>query len=175
MPLWDNFARQAEALPVASPHGNDDFAAIYDVSLGASARTALRNLRSRELLTVPMYISVIASPPVSGLTTPLRVIRAPYAFTVTSVVLHATTPPGATIGMDVHAGGISIFTGSGILANNITLDTTPPTNTRREINSFSGVNDPSIAIAATTELRFFVVSTNTNLNMPHITLMGYRT
>ena len=33
MPLWDNFARQAEALPVASyptggPHGADDFVAI---------------------------------------------------------------------------------------------------------------------------------------------------
>lgn len=35
MPLWDNFARQAEALPVASPHGADDFVAIHDASAGA--------------------------------------------------------------------------------------------------------------------------------------------
>jgi hypothetical protein len=171
MPLWDNFARQAEALPTASPHGGDDFVAIYDASAGAAQRTAVRNLRSRELFTVPMFISLTAAPSTSIPSTPLRVFRTPYALTITSAVLHCITPPTAIFSVDIYAGGVSIFDGStNLVNNNFSLGANA---VRAEATSFNSL--PTVAVADNTELRFFVRTTQTAIRMPQITLMGYRT
>ena len=170
MPLWDNFARQAEALPMASPHGADDFVAIHDASLGAAARTAMRNLRSRELFTVNLYTSTGASPPTTTTTRPLRVFRAPYAFTITSVVLACQTAPAGTFAGDVWADGLSIFDGGNTLnASKLALSSG---QTRTERTDFIGQSFAQVAADA--QFWFHVAATQSSIRLPQITLMGYR-
>ena len=179
MPLWDNFARSAEALPVASVHGADDFVPMWDASAGVVTRTAAQNLRSREIFALPMYVSQNAGP-VSSTTGPLRVIRTPYAFTLTSVVATCTASPtisGQSVGFDVHAGGASVFTGSSVAppVANLTLSSSGTTGAglRTAISSFSG--NSSLAIASDTELRFWSLSANAEFRQCIISLLGYRT
>lgn len=176
MPLWDNFARQAEALPLASyptggPHGADDFVAIHDASAGAVHRTAVRNLRSKEIFSVPLFTSTTVGPAVSTTTTPLRVIRTPYAFTVTSIVLHCLTAPGGVFAADVWVSGTSIFDGAATLTS--TKLALSSGQTRSEVTTFQGAS--TRAIANDSELRFFVAAAQTAIRSPSVSLLGYRT
>lgn len=169
MPLWDNLARQSQAVPLAAPHGADDFVAVHDASTGAVSRTAVRNLRSRELFTVNMFTNVGAAPATTTATAPLRVFRMPYAFTITSVVLAAMTPPGGNFGVDVWNNGVSVFTGGNTLASNVTLGSG---SRRVEVATFAAGG--TFPAAFDSEMRFFVVVTQASIRMPQLTIMGYR-
>lgn len=173
MPLWDNFARQAEALPLAAPHGADDFIAIHDASASAAQKIAVRNLRSKELFSVPMYQASTAAVAANVIVNaPLRVIRCPYAFTLTMIVVSAVTAPSATYSFDVMSNRIGIFTGGTALSSPIQLATSA---LRAEYTSFNG--QPTFSIAENDELRFYVTAgaTTNAVRMPNIHLLGYRT
>ena len=170
MPLWDNFARSAEALPVASVHGADDFVPMWDASAGVVTRTAAQNLKSREIFTVNLFTSTATNPVVTATTAPLRVFRAPYAFTITSVVLHCMTAPTAVFAADVFNAGVSIFDGSGTLTSNkLALSSN---SFRTEVSSFSG--NAQFNAAADSEFRFYVQTTQASIRRPQVTLLGYR-
>jgi hypothetical protein len=173
MPLWDSLARQAQSAALAAPHGADDFVAIYDASAGAVHRTAVRNLRSRELFTVNMFTNVGASPAATTSTaSPLRIFRTPYAFTVTSMVLACVVPNGATFSVDVFNNGLSVFNGGTILGARISLGSGVR---RAEAIDFNG--SPAFLAAADSEFRFYVTAAQTTgaIRMPQVTVMGYRT
>ena len=170
MPLWDNFARVAEALPVVAPHGAEDFVAMQDQSLGAVTRTQVQNLRSREIFTVNLFTSVSLNPATTATTAPLRVFRAPYAFTITSVVLHCVTAPAGTFAADVFNAGLSIFDGGNLL-NSTKLALSSGT-TRTQVTSFSG--NAQFDAVANSEFRFYVAATQTAIRLPQVTLLGFR-
>ena len=173
MPLWDNFARQAEALPLAAPHGADDFIAIHDASASAAQKIAVRDLRSKELFSVPMYqASTAAVGATTLLAAPLRVIRCPYAFTMTALVVSAVTAPNAIYSFDMFSNRIGVFTGGSILSAPLQITSGA---LRAEYTSFNG--QPTFSIAANDELRFYVTAgaTTNSIRMPNLHILGYRT
>lgn len=168
MPLWDNLRRQVEALPGVSAYDPAaDFAPMFDASEAVVSKVLLKDLRSKDLISVPMYSSRGVEPQTTTPTTPRRVIRSPWAITIELVYATCEVAGSGNSAFDVHKNSASLWGGA----------TTP---LQAGVTLGSGVRVASSTPTTTTlaemdEIRFHIQAVNASLRTPWLHLLFYRT
>jgi len=167
LPLWDNLRRQVEALPSVSAYDpNADFAPMFDASDAVISKVLLKNMRSLDLISLPMFSSRTAAPAVTTNTTPRRVIRSPWAITIDRVYASCEVAGSGNTVFDIHKNSLSLWTGGSGLNTSITL------------SSGSRVNSEvptTTTVAEMDELRFHIQAVNSAVRAPWLHILFYRT
>lgn len=167
MPLWDNLRRQVEAIPdVAAYDGAADFAPMFDASLGVVSKVLLKDLRSKELISVPMFTSRTAAPTVTTSTIPLRVLRAPYAMTIERIYATCDTAGAGNTSFDVMKNSASLWGGGASPTSQVTLGSSVRVNSEVPTTT---------TFAEMDEFRFYVAAVNSSIRIPWLHVFGYRT
>lgn len=167
MPLWDNLRRQVEALPGVSAYDPAaDFAPMFDASEAVIAKVLLKDLRSKDLISVPMFSSRTVSPSVTTTTTPRRVLRSPWAITIDRIYASCEVAGSGNTVFDVHKNSLSLWTGLSAINTSITLSSglrvsseVPTTTTLAEMD----------------EIRFHIQAVNASCLAPWLHILFYRT
>lgn len=166
MPLWDSLRRQVEMLPGVSAYDAvNDFAPIVDASEGVIAKIALKDLRSKELISVPMFTSRTLAPPTTTSAQPLRVLRAPYALRIERIYATCDVAGTGTVGFDVMKNSLNLWAGASTPASNVVL------NSGIRVNSEVPTTTD---FAEMDEFRFHCAQTNTAMRVPWLHVLCYR-
>lgn len=167
MPLWDNLRRQVEALPGVSAYDPAaDFAPMFDASEAVVAKVLLKDLRSKDLISVPMFSSRTVAPAVTASATPRRVLRSPWAITIDRIYASCEVAGSGNTVFDVHKNSLSLWSGGSGLNTSITL------------SSGSRVNSEvptTTTLAEMDELRFHIQAVNSAVRAPWLHVLFYRT
>lgn len=167
MPLWDNLRRQVEALPGVSTYDPvNDFLPMFDASEAAVAKIALKDMRSRDVFSVPMYSSRTFAPTVTTNTTPRRVFRAPWAITIERIYATCDVAGSGNTVFDVHKNSLSLWTGGSGLNTSITLASGVKVNSEVPTTT---------TLAEMDELRFHIQAANSAIRVPWLHVFFYRT
>lgn len=167
MPLWDNLRRQVEALPSVSAYDPvNDFLPVFDVSEAVVAKIAMKDMRSKDVISVPMYSSRTVAPTTTAPTTPRRVLCAPWAITIERIYATCDVAGAGNTTFDVHKNGLSLWSGGSALNASLTLASGVRVN--------SGV-PTTTTLAEMDVLNFHIQAVNASIRVPWLHVFYYRT
>lgn len=167
MPLWDNLRRQVEALPGVSAYDPAaDFAPMFDASDAFVAKVLLKDLRSKDLISVPMFSSRTVQPSTTTSTTPRRVLRVPWGITIDRIYATCEVEGSGNTSFDVHKNSLSLWGGGSGVSANITL------SSGARVNSEVPTTTTCVEMD---ELRFHIQTVNSAIRAPWLHIFFYRT
>lgn len=139
---------------------------MFDASDVVVAKVLLKDLRSKDLISLPMFSSRTVAPATTTSTTPRRVIRSPWAITIDRVYASCEVAGSGNTSFDIHKNSLSLWSGGSALNTSITLGSGARVNSEVPTTT---------TVAEMDELRFHIQAVNSAVRAPWLHILFYRT